>query len=147
MPRRQSPLLPRDRRLSKLPDWKRRPSITSHVGDDPAEIVSRDPYRILIAAIDNHQTIRARYGDDEEWREFCPTRIGLSTHGRYMVEAYQVAGFSKSGIDESPWRCFHLADLHDVSPGTAPWFVGDPGSGESSCLGEVLYPVPLGAHG
>jgi hypothetical protein len=113
--------------------------------DDPGEIESSEAFRRLAEAIDGRYPVQAYYKTETAPRILCPVRIGVSSSGHYLVEAYQIGGPSES-VEASPWeelpawRTPRIADLHGLTPAPFNWQDGPSGSNKPRSFERIVWP-------
>jgi hypothetical protein len=128
--------------FGETPKMQRPPTLRGLSGKpaDPEAMESSSGYQSIIRAIDKSSVLAARYRDDPDEREFVPTRVG-TLKGSYAVEAFQVKGFSESGLAMvGGWRCFVLDELKYVRDVDRIAHPGDRESEQTSCFDTVVYP-------
>lgn len=78
-------------------------------------------------------------------REVCPHILGHKidpTGERETLLAYQFAGGSRGGLPPGgEWRCFDLADVHDIKLRKGRWYSRDRHRSTQRCVDRVYIDV------
>jgi len=64
-------------------------------------------------AIDNKCCLKIQYKDNHE-RIIEPHSIGVMENGKIVLYAYQISGYSESGIGSNNFRMFHLNQIDNI---------------------------------
>jgi hypothetical protein len=75
---------------------------------------------VLARAIEKREVLSVLYGGGRRLIE--PFTLGYGSKGQTLLRAYQVSGFSRSGVP-SGWKLFSVSELTSFSP-TGSKYVG-----------------------
>jgi hypothetical protein len=90
-------------------------------------------YATLRKAIRARRAITCIYRDHA--RAACPHILGYAKDGSEAVFVFQFAGSSSRGLPRGgAWRCFYLAEVHDVRAHDGPWRAGTGHSRPQQCI-------------
>ena len=99
-------------------------------------------YRRFWRAVRAHQQITCIYGGHD--RVVCPIILGYSGDGQEAVFAFQIGGGSTKKLPPAgDWRCFHLADVTDISLRSGEWQSGTRHTRPQSCVRYVDVDVNI----
>ena len=71
------------------------------------------PIKNIYYAIDNKCCLKIKYENNNE-RIVEPHSIGIMKNGEISLFAYQISGYSKSGINSNPFRMFLLNKIYNI---------------------------------
>lgn len=71
------------------------------------------PIKNIYYAIDNKCCLKIKYENNNE-RIVEPHSIGIMKNGEISLFAYQIGGYSKSGINSNPFRMFLLNKIYNI---------------------------------
>jgi hypothetical protein len=80
-------------------------------------------YRQVWRAVRERKQITCVF--EGRYREACPIILGYSANGRERALVFQVGGQTSSRSKLPGWRCFNLADVHDLRVRAGLWAEGD----------------------
>ena len=75
---------------------------------------------MLAAAIKNGDVLSVHYGGG--WRLVEPHTLGRGSKGQFLLRAFQISGYSRSG-EATGWKLFSVGELVSAVP-TAAKFTG-----------------------
>jgi len=99
-------------------------------------------YRRFWRAVRARQQITCSYGGYD--RVVCPIILGYAGDGQEAVFAFQIGGGSTKKLPPAgDWRCFHLADVTDISLRSGEWQSGTRHTRPQSCVRYVDVDVNI----
>ena len=98
-------------------------------------------YAVIWRAIRERE--RVTFVHDGKFRELYPVILGYSAEGREALMGYQYGGQTSPGKRLPGWRCFRLADVHDVTSRKQGWLEGGSHKRAQACVQFVDVDVNI----
>jgi hypothetical protein len=92
-------------------------------------------YAVLWNAVRTRAQVAFTYG--QKTRAAYPLILGYASDGREALMAYQFGGQTSPGKTLPAWRCFFVADVHDVSMRKEGWLEGESHKQPQTCVQYV----------